>query len=61
MVVDWGANTFQAIYPGGQSENPASSWYTNRAATWFDGRLVPMLTADQAATSSGAKAWSLRP
>jgi penicillin G amidase len=61
IVVDWGAGTFQAIYPGGQSENPASTWYTNRAATWFDGQLVPMLTADQAASSSGAKAWSLQP
>ena len=61
MVVDWGANTFQAIYPGGQSENPASSWYNNRAATWFDGRLAPMLTADQAASSNNKKTWSLQP
>ena len=61
MVVDWGAGTFQAIYPGGQSENPASSWYLNRAATWFDGRLVPMLTADQAAASNSKKTWSLQP
>jgi penicillin amidase len=61
MVVDWGANTFQAIYPGGQSENPASSWYDNRAAAWFGGKYATMLTADQAATSSGAKAWSLLP
>ena len=61
MVVDWGAGTFQAIYPGGQSENPASAWYSNRAATWFDGRDAPMLTADQAAAATGKKTWSLLP
>jgi len=61
MVVDWGAGTFQAIYPGGQSENPASPWYSNRAATWFDGRYAPMLTADQAAAATGKKTWSLQP
>src|SRR6202521_4335464 len=61
MVVDWGAGTFQGIYPGGQSENPASAWYANRVGTWFNGQYAPMLTADQAASSSGAKAWSLHP
>lgn len=61
MVIDWGARTFQGVYPGGQSENPASDWYLNRAATWFAGRLDPMLTADSAATTSDAKRWDLRP
>ena len=61
MVVDWGAGTFQGIYPGGQSENPASTWYTDRADAWFKGDYAPMLTADQAATAGGAKAWSLQP
>ncbi len=61
MVVDWGAHTFQGIYPGGQSENPASLWYSDRAATWWKGDYAPMLTADKAASSSGAKAWSLQP
>ncbi len=61
MVVDWGARTFQGIYPGGQSENPASAWYSDRADTWFKGDYAPMLTADQAATATGAKAWSLQP
>jgi penicillin amidase len=58
MVVDWGAHTFQAIYPGGQSENPASGWYTDRAAAWFAGRLNPMLGADSPAAGAGAT-WSL--
>jgi penicillin amidase len=61
MVVDWGANTFQGVYPGGQSENPASPWYQNHVDTWWNGQLVAMFTADQAASSSGAKAWSLQP
>jgi penicillin amidase len=61
MVVDWGARTFQGIYPGGQSENPASSWYNNRSATWFRGDYAAMLTADQAASSPGAIAWSMQP
>jgi penicillin amidase len=61
MVVDWGAGTFQATYPGGQSENPASQWYADRVDTWFNGRYASMLTADSARSSSGAKAWSLLP
>ncbi|HYL07603.1 MAG TPA: penicillin acylase family protein [Candidatus Udaeobacter sp.] len=61
MVVDWGAHIFQAVFPGGQSENPASDWYSNRVETWFDGRLDPMLTADEAAATAGAKSWNLRP
>jgi penicillin amidase len=61
MVVDWGAKTFQGIYPGGQSENPASQWYADRAGKWWNGDYAPMLAADQAASSIGAKAWSLKP
>jgi penicillin amidase len=61
MVVDWGAHTFQAIYPGGQSENPASSWYTDRAPAWLAGELHTMLTADEAAGREGTRTWELRP
>ena len=60
MVVDWGAGTFQAVYPGGQSENPASTWYSDRADAWFKGNYAPMLTAGQA-TAGGAKSWTLQP
>ena len=60
MVVDWGARTFNAIYPGGQSENPASSWYTNRVTTWWDGRYAPMLDSTRAASAPGAVTWSLQ-
>ncbi len=61
MVVDWGSRTFQGVYPGGQSENPASAWYTNRVETWWNGNLDPMLAADEASGASGAKTWSLHP
>jgi len=59
MVVDWGAGTFQGVYPGGQSENPASAWYSDRVATWWDGRYAPMLAAEAAASTVGAITWSL--
>jgi penicillin amidase len=61
MVVDWGTHTFSGIYPGGQSENPASAWYLNRVDTWWSGLYAPMLSADQAASSGGSIAWSLQP
>ena len=61
MVVDWGAKTFEAIYPGGQSENPASDWYTDRVDSWWAGRLNPMLTAGEADAAGGIHTWSLQP
>jgi penicillin amidase len=60
MVVDWGSRTFSGIYPGGQSENPASAWYDDRVETWWEGLYAPMLNADQAAASAGAVAWTLQ-
>jgi penicillin amidase len=61
MVVDWGTRTFNATYPGGQSENPASSWYANQVDTWWSGLLTPMLSADEAASQTGTKTWSFKP
>jgi penicillin amidase len=61
MVVDWGAHTFQGIYPGGQSENPASFWYTNRVDTWWAGGLRPMLSADEAGSAGGTRTWVMQP
>jgi penicillin amidase len=60
MVVDWGSKTFEAIYPGGQSENPASAWYTNRVDAWWSGLYARMLTADQAAPAPGLVTWSMQ-
>ena len=61
MVVDWGTQSFLGVYPGGQSENPASDWYTNGAPSWFAGGLDPMLSADKAASTNGSRTWSLHP
>jgi len=60
MVVDWGAQSFSGIYPGGQSENPASRWYSNGVTTWWNGKYAPMLDIDHAASSPGAAVWSLQ-
>lgn len=60
MVVDWGSQSFSGIYPGGQSENPASDWYTDRAHTWLVGHYNPMLDAARAATSPDAVTWTLQ-
>jgi penicillin G amidase len=61
MVVDWGAHTFDGIYPGGQSENPASDWYADRVNKWFDGNYSAMLTAGQAAADPLGTTWHLDP
>jgi penicillin amidase len=60
MVVDWGTRKFNGIYPGGQSENPASDWYTDRVETWWTGLYSPMLNADEATAAEGAKSWSMQ-
>jgi penicillin amidase len=59
MVVDWGTSSFSGIYPGGQSENPASCWYVNRADAWWNGKYAPMLSAPDAASASGTITWRL--
>jgi penicillin amidase len=61
MVVDWGTRTFEGVYPGGQSENPASAWYTNRVDTWWAGGLDPMLSGEEATASTRTTTWTLRP
>lgn len=50
MVTTWTApahGTAQAIYPGGQSENPQSAWYQTFIADYWAGRLRPLPLADQ--------------
>ena len=31
----------EGVYPGGQSENPASPWYDNLIPLWWDGQYLP--------------------
>jgi penicillin amidase len=43
MVVQLGPEMHGwGVYPGGQSGNPVSPWYTDRVAAWVDGRLDPL-------------------
>jgi penicillin G amidase len=64
MIVDFsgsgpnGPVLAEGIYPGGQSENPASPWYDDLISYWWDDRLLPM---PMAGTAAGSLRWALRP
>jgi penicillin amidase len=61
MIAAWtgpGSGTAQGIYPGGQSENPASPWYEDQVADWWNGRYLPM---PPAGSSPGVIRWTLHP
>ncbi|MFJ4567243.1 penicillin acylase family protein [Streptomyces caelestis] len=63
MIVRWtgpGRGSATAVYPGGQSENPASPWYTNLVARWRDGRALPLPDPSGRSALDGA-AWTVRP
>lgn len=47
------------IYPGGQSENPASPWYANQIPLWWDGRYLPVPAAGSVAAGPGTARWRL--
>ncbi len=62
MVVEWTPTATSraiAIYPGGQSENPASPWYENLIGDWWDGRYLPLASAAHPAGDSIV--WTLQP
>jgi penicillin amidase len=65
MIVQLGSATAavpvsaEGVYPGGQSENPASPWYADQIADWWNGRYLPMPPATGYAT--GPIRWDLRP
>jgi penicillin amidase len=46
----------RGIYPGGQSENPASPWYDNLVGLWWDGQYLPVPVPGAAA---GTTVWRL--
>jgi penicillin amidase len=61
MIIKWtGPATTQAygIYPGGQSENPASPWYEDLLSSWLAGRYLPFPGAG-AAPGSTIATWTL--
>jgi penicillin amidase len=62
MIVAWaghGTATGEGVYPGGQSENPASPWYEDQMEDWWDGRYLAMPPAG--GYPAGQVRWSLRP
>ncbi len=62
MIVRWhGRDRASAIgiYPGGQSENPASPWYQDLIADWWAGKYLPLPAAG--AGPSGSIRWKLVP
>ncbi|HSS91658.1 MAG TPA: penicillin acylase family protein [Streptosporangiaceae bacterium] len=62
MIVAWaghGTATGESVYPGGQSENPASPWYEDQMADWWDGRYLALPPAG--GYPAGQVRWSLRP
>jgi penicillin amidase len=62
MIVRWtgpGAAAGESVYPGGQSENPASPWYQDQVADWWNGRYLPLPPAGGYA--SGMIRWMLQP
>ncbi len=46
----------EGVYPGGQSENPASPWYDDQVPLWWDGRYLPVPRPGQVA---GPLTWTL--
>ncbi|HTX27020.1 MAG TPA: penicillin acylase family protein [Streptosporangiaceae bacterium] len=46
----------EGVYPGGQSENPASPWYDNLVPLWWDGAYLPVPAPGRPA---GALTWIL--
>jgi penicillin amidase len=58
MVVSLGPAGVSAegVYPGGQSENPASAWYDNLVTLWWDGQYLPVPVPG---VTSGPVTWRL--
>ncbi len=54
-----GGVTAEGIYPGGQSDNPASAWYANLTARWQAGGYLPLPPAGTPVT--GAMRWEFLP
>jgi len=55
-----GGVSAQGVYPGGQSENPASPWYTNLVPLWWDGKYLPVpVPVPVPGAAAGPVTWSL--
>jgi penicillin amidase len=62
MIVDFGdVSKSIGVYPGGQSENPASPLYSDQMSFWAKGQYLPLeLVGDSARLPAGAKVRALR-
>jgi penicillin amidase len=59
-AVSGGGVSAEGVYPGGQSENPASPWYSNLVSLWWDGQYLPVpAPGSVAGSASGGVTWSL--
>jgi len=47
--------TAQGVYPGGQSENPASPWYADQIPLWWAGQYLPVPEPASAAQPPSAQ------
>jgi penicillin G amidase len=58
MIVTLGGPGVSAVgvYPGGQSENPASPWYADQVPLWWDGKYLPVPAPGRPA---GSVTWKL--
>jgi penicillin amidase len=55
-----GGVSAEGVYPGGQSENPASPWYSNLVSLWWNGQYLPVpAPGSVAGSASGGVTWSL--
>jgi len=59
MIVDWGSGQAEAVYPGGQDENPAAGWYENEISLWWNGQYYPMIDSPAARKQPGSVIWTL--
>ncbi len=59
MIVDWSSGQAEGVYPGGQDENPASPWYENEIAAWWNGHYYPMINGPAAQKQPGSVTWTL--
>jgi penicillin amidase len=61
FIMDWGTKQGIGVYPGGQSENPMSPWYSNLIPAWWNGVYYPM--QDFLATKSTPEhiTWTMTP
>jgi len=59
IVVDWGSGQAVGTYPGGQDENPASAWYENQIAQWWNGQYTPLIDGATARQQAGSVIWML--